>query len=117
MKLNQRPIMNSLPCELTAKERDERAAEAANLLYKHDSKEQDLKDHSKAIKGELERLMCAHRHLSNVVRTNLEQRDVECDEVLDKVSGTVSVVRRDTGEVVSSREATSQDLQAKMQLD
>lgn len=55
--------------------------------------------------------------LSESIEQHTELRDVEVSEVLIVETNEIQVVRRDTGEIVSTRTASSEDVQERLELD
>ncbi len=109
-----------LPVKLLDHERQERANELADKTHEARRLDADIaeeKGRSKKavdiIESRLELNGVRRRELADAVKTGFEPRDVECRLVIDPPS--VITVRGDTGEIVSSRAATQDELQREIE--
>lgn len=111
------PFRQNLPVVLKREELEERAQRAAHLLQDHDAMQHDHKEQAKTNKLELEKVASNLREVSRTVREGKEYRDVPCERVFNWTSGTVTDVRKDTGEVLQERAMTDAEAQKALPFD
>lgn len=102
-------IYKDLSCNLTDDERLAKGQEAARALERYDELEQEKKDQTRAIADEMKGLRAATKKLARQLRDGKEVRPVECAEDLEFRTGTVRIIRKDTGEVVETRPMTAKE--------
>lgn len=90
---------------LTGEELHYRAAQAAELS----EKAVRIKDEASKLTAEASRCDKEAKRLLQVFRAQEESRDVECDLMFSNALQEVTIVRRDTGEVVDRRKPTPED--------
>lgn len=110
------PFTRELSCGLTREEVEERAQEAASILERRDQREADLKEQQKRWKNEISQLDLEHRILSSEVRSKTTTRAVECERIFDYDAGKVTEMRRDTGEVLHTRNMNDTERQKDLDL-
>lgn len=106
-------ITRKLKCDLSEQEVRERADKLAMLVGEKDSLEDSRKVDSKRRK-EIDQLGATMCRLGIEISTRSEFRNVECVEERDWDDKTVSLVRKDTGEVVESRKMRPDELQGEL---
>lgn len=99
-----------LPCKLTQFERITRAQEATGLVGEYSAKEDALKVMSAEKRAELKSLRARIDETSRAAREGIETREVEVREEPNLGAFTMDKVRCDTGEVVSSRPMTGEEI-------
>lgn len=97
------PIFQRLPCALSEAEKALRADELAREVKRHGEIELAKKAAAEAHAKELKESDRRIGELAEQVRTGVEPREVECQEVVRFARNLVETIRLDTGEVVSSR--------------
>lgn len=102
-------IYRALPTRLSPEERDDRARELARQVREKGRVESAAKESASEFKEQIKAIDKAIFRLSEAANNGVEERDVECHEVL--AGNQVTVFRRDTGEVVETRAATKQEMQ------
>ena len=110
-------VMQDLPCVLS---RDEKAVKSDELVKRLDEKEV-LEERKKSAADDFKRLItakdCEVRKLAREISTGIEYREVECDEILSFGRNQVDLIRKDTGEIVSSRTMRPEERQEALALD
>jgi len=101
----------SMAVNLTRDEVAERADRAAQLLKERDQKEAEFKEQAGANKRIVARLENELREVSAEVRERKAYQDVPCERRYNWTRGTVTEVRLDTGEELSSRPMTDAEAQ------
>lgn len=97
---------DSLPCKLTAEEREERLTQAfAQIKRRSEARtnEASLKFKAKEAKEEGEAADLEAKRLMGIVEAGAEYRSVECVEVYDENTKTIRRVRSDTNETIGTR--------------
>ena len=96
-------VMQSLPRVLT---RDEKAVKSDELVRRLEEKE-GVEERKKSSSDDFKRLItakdCEVRQLARELSTGIAYRDVECEEIASFGRNQVDLIRKDTGEIVSSR--------------
>ena len=98
-----RPTTRQLRCELGRDDILEKADRASHLLADRDRRQDEIDNAKKQAKADIERLEAEHRQLNVQIRDRAEYRSVDCDETRNYHTWTVTVTRKDTGEVVDER--------------
>jgi len=101
----------NLPCDLTNEELLQKAQELARSKQRIDELEEELSDFKARNKSGMEEAAGRIKTLTRQISTKKEYRNVDCYAVVDKAARTKSWFREDTGEFVSSEEATLLDIQ------
>jgi len=112
-----------LRCKLTEDELRTKSRSLVNALTERNQQEQeiesekaDFKDRLKQLKKDLDEKDSDVVRLANDLRTQTEERPVECIETKDERRQQISVIRTDTGEVVSTRPFSARDRQEELPL-
>lgn len=105
-----------LPVKLNDDEVLLRADEAAKTTRAMYEAEQRRKDVGKALKEEVDDLQAKLKKLARIVETRTEDRPVEVEWERDDRRMMMTLVRRDTGQVVETRAMNSEEL-AQRQVD
>ena len=115
--IEERPIKKMLRVNLTTEER----AELAERMAEHQADLQRLEDEKKQITKEfasrIELVQGNIRQESSTYLQGWELREVQCSEVTDRRAGFLTVVRLDTGEEVSRRKLTQEELELKLPME
>lgn len=115
--IEERTIKKMLRVILTGEEK----ADLAERMAEHRADLQRLEDEKKQItKDFASRIELAQgtiRQESSTYLQGWEMRDVECIEITDKRAGFLTVVRQDTGEEVSRRKLTAEEMELKLPMD
>jgi hypothetical protein len=104
-------IIRTLKCQLTKAERETKKEELARLLDERDALQSSfdlLKSKHKASVAEFD---SAIKTMRDSVRTNSEDRPIECEERHDERRGQIDIVRTDTLETIESRPMTVEERQ------
>ena len=96
-------VVKELRCALTDEELLERGQSLARTLEQIQKREADGKAYAAAVKSDIEGYKSEGQKLYHQISEKSEWRQVECNEVHDFEKWRVSVVRTDTGEIVSER--------------
>ena len=110
-------VVKELRCKLTDEELLERGQALARALEQRQKREADGKAFAANVKSDIEQYKKEGLRLTSHIAEKSEWRKVECDEVHDFEAGTVSVVRLDTGEVVSERRMWDEERQEDLPLE
>lgn len=103
-----------LPVKLTDDELRYRGDELARLTKEVDDLEFEKKESQADYKAKIDARRVAALKLADAIKAKTEVRDVEVCDTTDHDARKVYTVRQDTGEVVNSRPATTEDLQEDM---
>ena len=115
--IKREPFRQNLPVVLKREELEERAQRAAHLLQDHDAMQHEHKEQARSNKLELDKVASNLRDVSRTVREGKEYRDVQCERVFNWTRGTVTDLRKDTGEVLSERAMTEAEAQKALPFD
>ena len=107
-------ISEELSCELNEVEWQNRARELADAHKEVAMQEQRKKDITKELGHDVSMAKTKESKLADTVATRRELRDVTVEVKYDYELGTVTKIRTDTDEVISSREMTDQERQAEL---
>ena len=110
-------VVKELRCKLTDEELLERGQALVRALEQMQKREADGKAFAANVKSDIEQYKKEGLRLTSHIAEKSEWRKVECDEVHDFEAGTVSVVRLDTGEVVSERRMWDEERQEDLPLE
>lgn len=107
-----------LPVKLTDEELMEKAKAAASLMMEVSKDQNELasiserfKDSKKSLTEDIESNIRKASALSSIVDSGEERRDVDCEVLFDYDAGTVTVTRKDTDEVIETRNMTDDESQ------
>lgn len=100
-----------LPCKLTAEERELKTQELVRLEQDEHAKKAAKKAAVAVMNGELKQVRADIDERVKELHEGAELRDVEVEQVYHFDRGTVDSVRRDTGEVISTRDMDAYDRQ------
>lgn len=104
-------VVKELRCALTDEELLERGQALARALEQMQKREADGKAYAANVKSDIEQYKKEGQRLYHHISEKSEWRQVECEEVHDFDEGKVSLVRLDTGEVVSERRMWDEERQ------
>ena len=110
-------VVKELRCALTDEELLARGQALARALEQMQKREADGKAFAANVKSDIEQYKKEGLRLTSHIAEKSEWRPVECNEVHDFEAGTVSVVRLDTGEVVSERRMWDEERQEDLPLE
>ena len=99
----------TLPCRLSELEVRQRAKEAAREENEIRAAEKDKKKAMSEYKARIETHQGELARLSEMVRSEVEYRDVQVEIELDYTLGMVRVTRTDTGEVIEPGRPMTRD--------
>jgi hypothetical protein len=108
------PFQRQLSCTLTREELLCKGSEQSALLSRRDGIEEALKAAQKAGKAQIAETEASMRRVSGEVRDRAELRLVQCERRIDWEHGTVTEIRCDTGEEVSSRHLSEDEKQKEL---
>lgn len=106
---------HDLRVDLTPSEVTDRAERLSWAMQRADEVAIEHAATKERLKKEREEVDGAVAELSKILREKAEKRPVECDLVLDDDAKEALLVRTDTGEVVSSRSMTEDELQSEIE--
>jgi hypothetical protein len=113
MRLKQR-MVKDLPTGLTDFELTERAKRLSSALREVEEIKAQHATEKAQMKTEMDDAVAAVAELSKVIRDREEKRPVDCELLLDDDEKLAYMVRTDTGEVLSHRTMTDDELQAEI---
>jgi len=103
-----------LACKLTPSERELKTQELVRLENKRKAQEADKKAKVAEMNAQLKQVRAQIDERVKELDEGAEVREVEVESIYDYEAKRVDTKRRDTGEVISSREMDSFDLQEKL---
>ena len=106
-----------LPCRLTDAELMDRAIHLAELVQDIDAEEKRQADVKSELKARLQSLLSQQAAIANVVARREEIRAVQVERIYQYADKSVVDVRRDTGEVLSTRRMTEDEAQGELDLN
>lgn len=95
---------------LTEEERLQRSDELAKLVTKLADLEEEKKKKAREFKEEIDELKVSLHNLTQVVKTRLEEREVEVTTAAVLGREVMEVMRLDTGEVIFTRPLTPNEI-------
>ena len=110
-------VVKELRCALTDEELLARGQALARALEQMQKREADGKAFAANVKSDIEQYKKEGLRLTSHIAEKSEWRPVECNEVHDFKEGTVSLIRLDTGEVISERRMWDEERQDELHLD
>lgn len=108
-------ISEELSCELNEIQWQTAARDLADSNKEVATQEQRKKDINKELTHDVDLAKAKRNKLADMVSTRRELREVTVEVKYDYELGTVTKVRTDTEEVISSREMTDQERQAELE--
>lgn len=115
--IEERPIKKLLRVNLTTEELSALAAKMAEDQATLERLEDEKKSVTKDFASRIEITTGTIRQEAGTYRQGWELREVQCSEVTDRRSGLLTVVRLDTGEEVSRRKLTAEEMELRLPLD
>ena len=113
-----------LPCILTEEEIASRQEELVRQTKARELREDSLKvwkaakaDEQKNYEADISHVARECFRLAGIIDTGQEPREVDCEEILSNSGVEVTTYRLDTGEVVSVRVATTDELQRRLEFE
>jgi hypothetical protein len=106
-----------LPVALTEQEWNERAEELAQICEEIDRDEEAKKELVAEFKRTIDGKNFKRTSLQMQVRDHKEYREISCEWQADYAHQTMILYREDTGDEVTRRTMTSDELQAELPLD
>ncbi|MCK5643253.1 MAG: hypothetical protein KAJ19_20760 [Gammaproteobacteria bacterium] len=106
-----------LEVKLTEKEFHKRVKEYAKLDKQIEEVEEEKKEANAEFKERIDALKENHTELREVVRTEKEERDIDCEWEADYEHSRWLLKRKDTGKTVESNIMTPDDLQGGLKDD
>jgi hypothetical protein len=103
-----------LPVKLTRDEYDAKASELAAKLMLAEEMKASLKSVTKNMNDQIAGVAKEIGTLTGIVRTRIEERDVECVEIRDEDRMVMHVVRCDTKDIVETRPMSAAERQLVM---
>jgi len=107
-------VKEFLKCILTEGEKREIAQNLAVAVMSRDEAEGALKSAQTQIKSKIALHEAELTSFAEKLRSGFEMRNVECEIEGDYKTGTVSIIRLDTGEIVRDRVMTNDERQKKL---
>ena len=104
----------TLKCVLSQEELLKTGTELARALDEQVELEEELQSIKDSFKGKLTTAGARITSLKSIVRDKCDYRKVDCEQVFDNKTGTVTETRKDTGEVIETRKMTADERQSKM---
>lgn len=109
--VEQKTIYRVLKTNFTEKEKLDMAGQIANCIREKKSNEDELASISSQYKSNVKRLEAEIAGFAEKLNTGWEMRRAECFEIRDYATGNLSVIRKETGEVVEERALTGEERQ------
>lgn len=109
--LKTRTRVQPLPCKLDDNEVRLRGIELAEAAKRHIDLQDEKKESAKNFKAQIDATNRDIARLKDSVRHAVEVRDIECELQYDFYMGKVTVVRKDSGEVIEVRAMTPTEAQ------
>ena len=103
-------------CELTSEELRQAGEDLTDALLEIDTYESELETFKKEQKAKVQTAEGRVNGLKTRISSRHEYRDVKCEKVKDFDSGTVTITRLDTDEMLSDDEMSEEDRQMGLQL-
>lgn len=110
-QIDLRKKNETLKCLLTADEIREAGENLARLISSIEDLESEKRSLMSDFKARIDSASAERDMLARKIGNRYEFRAVECEEIWDYDTKTVSVVRQDTGETVRERTMTADELQ------
>ena len=104
----------SLKCPLTQDEKDQAGIRLARIAVEIEEKKDAIKEATGGLKLSIKNLEAEARTLGRSLLDGTLEREVRCEELLDLGDKRINTIRLDTGAVVDSRPATSEELQGNL---
>jgi hypothetical protein len=107
-------ITEELSCKLNEVEWNNRAQELADAHRETNAQEERKKSIVAEINADIKLVKAKETKLANIVASRREQREVTVEVVYNYEKGTITKVRTDTNEEISSREMTTSERQSSL---
>jgi hypothetical protein len=107
-------ISKLLPCVFTEDEMRERAQRLTQCTLEIARKEQEKKDLTASITSVIKSQKTIQSDLARELDKGGEQRMVTCETIMDLGRNLFVCVRKDTGEIIESRELTEKERQGRL---
>jgi len=104
----------SLKCKFTQEELDIMKTDLAAITSELRSKEEEKRAVASQFKSEIDGLVARTNVLADKINNGYEFRPIECDIDKDMDSKIMTVIRRDTGEVIEQRPLQDHELQSEL---
>ena len=115
--MSDNKIQKSLPVQLTDPELRAFGDQIAKIISDHAALEDQKKEAASSFKAQLDALDAQMRRISIIITQRQEWRLVECYTVANYTALTMELYREDTGELVSSRKLSSDEMQGRLPID
>ncbi len=109
--MKRKTIKQHLECRLTDAEKIERGAASATLTLEIGELELAKKSAADDFKARIDGKALEVKSIARTLKQGFEIREVGCEEQKDYQARTVTIIRLDTGEIVSSRGMTIEEMQ------
>jgi hypothetical protein len=116
MKMSRKIVKEYLKYHFNREELAEIADEMAKSAGEMDSAESKKKSVTAQIKAEFEAASAEHQKNARLYRDKFDYRNIDCEMLLNYITGRVTVFRLDTGELVKSRAMTAEERQQELEL-
>ncbi len=110
-------VKRKLPCQLTPEEKQERGKSLADLEYAKVEIERNKKIEMERFKDELTSTDLGIDKLVSVIRSGMEDREVDCEWKPDWTTMVKSLIRLDTNEPVQTMPISENERQTALPLD
>ncbi|NTW67218.1 MAG: hypothetical protein HGB21_13080 [Nitrospirae bacterium] len=112
--MKKQKVTKILECQLTDAERIGHGTDMSTLTLEINELEEQKKSVMADYKARIDGKGADARRIAQILKQGYELREVDCEELRDYETRTVTVVRLDTGEMVSSRGMTIEEMQEAM---
>lgn len=114
-KIDTKRVTRSLVVVLKPEDQTELRERARLIDQERESLEEELAEQTRALRARIRERHEAREKVVQAMITGKEKRPVDCEERWDYVRHQVTVVRKDTGEVVESpRPMTNEEMQLRL---
>jgi len=104
-------------CELTQEELLKYGEEQADAQTRLLDLESELKQYKEEHKGRVANAEGTIHRCMSLIRSKYQHRDTVCERVFDYDNGTITVTKKDTGEVVEEREMNKDEQQMGLDIE
>ena len=108
--------MRECPVKLTEAEKNERGYQMGLQVKAKAAAEREKETANAGFKSRIQTAEAAITRFSQVLVSGEEYREVECDQIPNRVEGICQIVRKDTGEIVTTRPLTDKEMHKLMQM-
>jgi hypothetical protein len=116
MKMSKKIVKEYLKYHFNREELAEIADAMAKSAGEMDAAEAKKKSVTAQVKAEFEAASAEHQKNARLYRDKFDYRNIDCEMLMDHVTGRVTVFRLDTGELVKSRAMTAEERQQELEL-